>query len=335
MTSTAAPADAPATPRRPARPNSRRHRTADVALLPVLALAAVAMIWGVSFAVVDRVTGSMPPADLVAWRFGLGTVVLLLVRRSSAPMVPALRIQSVVLGGLLGAGFLLQAWAMAFTDALMSGFLTSLLVVIAPVVGWLLFRERLAPAAWMAVGLACAGLAVLSLQAVGFGLGELLTLASATLWGLHVVLLSRWSKPQHAIGLARVQTATVTAMAVGAGAIQSAFTGDHPWPAVPTDLTTWLSLGFLAVLATAAAMVLLSWSQSRINATRAAVILTVEPIAAGVTAAILGAELTARTVIGATLLLGAMFIVELPDPRNRLHDRPEPRAFQGSSSRCF
>jgi len=336
-----APANAPTAPRLQARPDSsgrqplesavppeiasrpkrydrRWRRPAGFAVLPVLALAAVALIWGVSFTVVDAVTGSLPPADLVAWRFGLGALALLLVRRSSAPMVGALRIRAVVLGGLLGAGFLLQAWAMAYTDALMSGFLTSLLVVIAPVIGWLLFRERLSPAGWSGVAIAAAGLTVLSLQAVGFGLGELLTLGSATLWGLHVVLLSRWSKPEHAIGLARIQTATVAAMAFGAGAVQSVFTGSNPWPAMPADAKTWLSIAFLAVLATAAAMVLLSWSQSRITATRAAIILTLEPVAAGLTAAILGAELTVRTVIGGTLLLGAMYIVELPVRRGSL-----------------
>jgi len=336
-----APANAPTAPRPPTAFNNSRRRPAEsagltesasqpkgcdrkwrrpagLAVLPVLALAAVALIWGVSFTVVDGVTGSLPPADLVAWRFGLGTLVLLLVRPASAPMVGALRIRAVVLGGLLGAGFLLQAWAMAYTDALMSGFLTSLLVVIAPIAGWLLFRERLSPTAWSGVAIAAVGLAVLSLQAVGFGLGELLTLGSATLWGLHVVLLSRWSKPEHAIGLARIQTATVAAMAFGSGAVQSVFVGGHPWPAMPPDAKTWLSIAFLAVLATAAAMVLLSWSQSRITATRAAIILTLEPVAAGLTAAILGAELTVRTVIGGTLLLGAMYIVELPIRRGPL-----------------
>ena len=47
--------------------------------LPTVALAGVAIVWGVTFSVVDSAVpgtsgGSMPPADLVAWRFGLGAV---------------------------------------------------------------------------------------------------------------------------------------------------------------------------------------------------------------------------------------------------------------------
>jgi hypothetical protein len=58
-------------------------------------------------------------------------------------------------------------------------------------------------------------------------------------------------------------------------------------------------------------MIALSWAQSRMTAARAAIILTLEPAAAAVTAAILGAELGTRTVIGGALLVGAMLVVEL------------------------
>ena len=70
-------------------------------------------------------------------------------------------------------------------------------------------------------------------------------------------------------------------------------------------------VAFLALLGTAAAMVLLSWAQSRTSATRAAIILTLEPAVAGVTAAVTGSEFGARTVAGGVLLVTAMVIVEL------------------------
>ncbi|MET1006014.1 MAG: EamA family transporter, partial [Propionibacteriaceae bacterium] len=50
-------------------------------LLAPFALAA-AIIWGVTFTVVDGATAALPPADLVAWRFGLGTAVLCLLTRA-------------------------------------------------------------------------------------------------------------------------------------------------------------------------------------------------------------------------------------------------------------
>ena len=110
--------------------------------LPTIVLVAVAVTWGVSFSVVDGAADALPAADLVAWRFGLATLLLTLAGRSAVPLPAGIRRRSVLLGTLLGAGFLLQAWAMTFTDAMMSGFLIGTLVVIAPLIGWVLFRDR-------------------------------------------------------------------------------------------------------------------------------------------------------------------------------------------------
>jgi drug/metabolite transporter (DMT)-like permease len=279
--------------------------------LPPLALASAAAIWGVTFTVADEAVAVLPPADLVAWRFGLGAVVLTLFTRHLAPLSRALVRHGVVLGGLLGAGFLLQTWGLTYTDALSSGFLTSLLVVIAPLAGWLMFGQRLDLATWTGVALATCGVLALSLREARLGPGELITLASAALWGVHVVLLSRWSLPGHTLQLARCQTVTVAMMAMATVVVSAAFTGRSPLPVLPPDGRTWLSVLFLAVLATAVAMALLSWSQSRVGAARAAVILTLEPVVAGLTAALTGSELTGRVVLGAVLLIGAIYLVEL------------------------
>jgi drug/metabolite transporter (DMT)-like permease len=152
---------------------------------------------------------------------------------------------------------------------------------------------------------------LLSLRGSGFGTGELLTLLAAVVWALHLVLLARWAQPEHAVALARVQTATVAGMAMMTVVIGAIFTGRRPLPVLPADGAGWLGVLFLAVLATAATMVLLSWAQSRMSATRAAIILALEPAVAGVTAACLGNELGPRTVIGGGLLVTAMVVVEL------------------------
>jgi drug/metabolite transporter (DMT)-like permease len=280
-------------------------------VLPPLALALAAAIWGVTFTVADGAVALLPPADLVGWRFGLGALVLTLMTRTRAPLPAALRRRGVVLGALLGGGFLLQTWGLTHTDALTSGFLTSLLVVIAPVAGWLMFGERLDRATCLGVALATGGVLALSLSEARLGPGELITLASAALWGVHVVLLSRWSVAGHTLQLARCQTGTVAVMALLAVVVTGAATGGSLLPVLPPNERAWLSVLFLAVLATAAAMALLSWSQARVGAARAAVILTLEPAVAGLTAVLTGSVLTARVVLGAALLIGAIYVVEL------------------------
>jgi len=296
------------------------HRNAHP-VLPVLALVAVAVTWGVTFSVVDGAGQLIPPADLVAWRFGLATLALLMIRRRRA-LPAALRRRGIVLGGLLGLGFLLQTWAMTDTDAAMSAFLIGTLVVLAPIIGWALFRVRPALATWIGVAVATAGLAMLSLQGAGFGRGEVLTLLAAGLWALHLVLLARWGSSHFALELARIQTATVTGMALLTVFLGGLASGGRMVPTIPADGETWLSMIFLAFPATAAAMIALSWAQSRMSAARAAIILTLEPAAAAAIAALLGAELGVRTMIGGALLVGAMLVVELgPKWHRPLGDR--------------
>lgn len=78
------------------------------AWLPSATLAGVAVVWGVTFTVVDDTVDAVPPVDLVAWRFGPATLLLALLRRAGPALPRRLRIRSVVLGLLLGSGFLLQ-----------------------------------------------------------------------------------------------------------------------------------------------------------------------------------------------------------------------------------
>jgi drug/metabolite transporter (DMT)-like permease len=280
-------------------------------------LAVVAAIWGVTFTVADDAVTLLPPADLVAWRFGLGAAVLTLLARNRPPLPADLSRRGLVLGGLLGAGFLLQTWGLTYTDAMSSGFLTSLLVVIAPLAGWLMFGQRLNRSTWVGVGLAACGVLALSLHEARLGPGEVITLAAAALWGVHVVLLSRWSVAGHTLQLARCQTVTVAGMALVAVVVGALVTGASPLPELPPSGRAWVSVLFLAVLATAAAMALLSWSQSRVDAARAAVILTLEPAVSGLTATLAGSELTGRVLVGAGLLLSAIYIVELGGSRGR------------------
>jgi drug/metabolite transporter (DMT)-like permease len=278
--------------------------------LPVLAVVAVAVTWGVTFSVVDDAAQRMPPADLVAWRFVLATTALLLVRHRGRRMSAGLRLRGIVMGALLGLGFLLQTWAMTDTDAMMAGFLIGTMVVIAPAVGWALFRVRPALSTWIGVAVATSGLALLSLRGGGFGRGEALTLLAAAVWALHLVLLARWGRPAHALELARTQTATVAVMALVTVAVGGAVSGGRLLPEVPPDGGSLAGIVFLALPATAVAMLALSWAQPRMSAARAAVILTLEPAAAALTAAVLGAEIGARTVLGGALLVLAMLIVE-------------------------
>jgi drug/metabolite transporter (DMT)-like permease len=81
---------------------------------------------------------------------------------------------------------------------------------------------------------------------------------------------------------------------------------------LPPDAGVWGAVLLTAVLATAAAFVIQTWAQSILAPTRVAVIMTMEPVFAGLFGVLLGGdELTVRLLVGGGLVLTAMYLVEL------------------------
>jgi drug/metabolite transporter (DMT)-like permease len=71
------------------------------------------------------------------------------------------------------------------------------------------------------------------------------------------------------------------------------------------------------VAATALAFVTQTWAQSQLEPTQAAVILTMEPVFAGLTGFLAGEQMTLRLLLGAAMVLLAMYLVELGPRRSR------------------
>ena len=280
-------------------------------LAPAAALVGVTAIWGSTFVVIKDLTETIPVADFLAVRFAIAAVGLwLLAPRSVARLGSDARRKAMVLGVVYGAAQLLQTWGLTLVSASVSGFITGLYVVLTPVIAAVLLRESVSRATWLAVGLATAGLGVLSLNGFAIGVGELVTALSAVGYALHIVLLGTWSKPGQAVGLAVVQmgfTAVVCTVAAAPDGI-----------VLPATVTDWLVMLYLALAAGALAMVAQTWAQARLPAARAAIIMTTEPVFAALFGITLdGDPVTARFVLGAGLVLAAMYTAELGPRRAR------------------
>jgi drug/metabolite transporter (DMT)-like permease len=265
----------------------------------------VTAVWGSTFFLIRDLVAHVPSADFLAVRFAIAAVVMFVVfRRQTLALGRADLLTGVGLGVLYGAAQLLQTTGLEHTDASVSGFVTGTYVVLTPVFGALLFRDRIPGSTWLAVGLATAGLAVLSLRGLAIGYGEALTLASAALYALHIIGLGRYSRAHTATGLATVQAFVIAALCLVA-AVPDGVT-------LPADRGQWTSLLYMALVAGAGALWAQTWAQSHLPATRAAIVMTLEPVFAAFFAVVAGGErLTARMLGGGALVLTAMYVVEL------------------------
>ena len=270
-----------------------------------LLLVSVTAVWGSTFFLIRDLVAHVPSADFLAVRFGIAAVVMATVFHRQLLALTRREVAiGVGLGVLYGLAQLLQTVGLEHTDASVSGFVTGTYVVLTPVLGAVLLRDRLPWSTWVAVALATAGLAVLSLRGVSVGYGETLTLAAAALYALHIIGLGRWSTPDAATGLATVQAFVITGVTFVA-AVPDGVT-------LPQGGGQWASLLYMALVAGAVALWAQTWAQSHLSATRAAIVMTMEPVFAAFFAVLLGGEsLTARMVVGGGLVLTAMYVVEL------------------------
>ena len=217
----------------------------------------------------------MPAADFLAVRFTIAALAMaLLFRRQTLALSRRDLRLGVVLGGLYGTAQVLQTIGLQHTDASVSGFVTGTYVVLTPVLAWVLFRDRIGRATWVAVGLTTLGLAVLSLRGVAVGFGEALTLASAVFYALHIIALGRWSTPAAAVGLSTVQAGTIALISI-AGALPGGIT-------MPQGGGQWASVLYMALVAGAGALWAQTWAQGHLTATRAAIVMSMEPVFAAV-----------------------------------------------------
>ena len=277
----------------------------------VLALVAVTAVWGSTFFLIKDVVTRVPVADLLAVRFALASLALAALLGPRLRVSRGLLVQGAGLGLLYGGAQVLQTLGLARTAASVSGFLTGLYVVATPLLAALVFRLRIRPATWAAGGLATLGLAVLSLTGVSTGYGELLTLAAAVVYAGHIVALGRLSTPGDALTLSLVQLVVIALVCTGLAVLPGSQAGLQ----LPGTLADWLTVGYLGIVAGSVTMVLQTLAQARLDATRAAVIMALEPVwAAGFAVALGGETLTLRLLLGGVAILAAIFLASASRP---------------------
>jgi drug/metabolite transporter (DMT)-like permease len=290
-----------------------RTRTATLLLVLVTA------IWGSTFFLIKDLVATVPATDFLAVRFTIAASVMALVFRRQLLSLSRRDVRAgLVLGGLYGVAQILQTVGLAHTDASVSGFITGTYVVLTPVLGAVIFRDRVPSRVWVAAFLALAGIGVLSLRGVALGFGETLTLLAAAIYALHIIGLGRYARAETAVGLATVQAIAVAVICVVAS-LPGGVT-------VPATAGGWASVLYMALIAGAFCLWAQTWAQSHLTAARAAIVMSLEPVFAAFFAVLLGGEsLTARMLLGGSLVVAAMYLVELgPRRRPEASARDEP-----------
>jgi drug/metabolite transporter (DMT)-like permease len=276
--------------------------------LAVLALLGVTAIWGSTFFLIKDVVTRIPVADLLAVRFAVATLALAVLIGPRLQLSRRVLRHGTSLGLLYGTAQILQTIGLAHTSASVSGFLTGLYVVATPLITAVILKARITAVTWVAVALATVGLGVLSLNGFAIGFGELVTVVSAIVYAGHIVALGQVSTRATVLSLSLVQLAVITVICGLLAVLPVSGAGLQ----LPDRGADWLVVAYLGVVAGAVTMTLQTAAQVRIEPSRAAVLMAMEPVwAAGFAVAAGGESVTARMVVGGLAILSAMYVVEL------------------------
>jgi drug/metabolite transporter (DMT)-like permease len=273
------------------------------------ALLGTTLIWGGTFAVVKLGMQDVSPILLIAIRFVVAALLILLF--SYRRLFP-LPFNSILKGSLLGfflfLGFLTQNIGLTVTTASKSAFITGMMVIFVPMLQFVI--ERRAPKLGNIVGvvIVAAGLWFLtSPDGSSFNSGDALTLVCAILFAIYIVYLDVVSKEMTTVQLVFLQLGSMAVYSVLATVL-------FETPRLVVGTRSLLTLGYLTLLATLLTTYVQTRFQKDTTPTRAVVIFSVEPvIASGVAYVLLGETLGGLGMLGGGLIIIGVLVSELSD----------------------
>jgi drug/metabolite transporter (DMT)-like permease len=289
----------------------KAHSGAGLRLKGDLALVFVTFIWGATFILVKDALNGVSTMLFLTLRFTLATLALWFVFRGRGSHYPRNRRRELLIGLLIGAclfsGYVLQTLGLRYTTASKTGFITGFNIVLVPVLSAILYRRPPRVSEVIGVGIATAGMGLMTLNSLRFdiGFGDLLVLGCSFAYALHIVVLGHFSR--------HMSFETLALNQIGAGALLGALT--FWW--VETPRIAWtrdviIALLVTSLLATALAFSVQSWAQQFTTPTRTALIISLEPLFAWATSFLIAGErLTLRAATGAMLILAGILFVEL------------------------
>lgn len=222
-------------------------------------------------------------------------------------------------GLALGIASTLQQYGLFFdTDAGKAGFITTLYIVIVPILG-LFLGKRVRPVIWVCVALGVVGFYFLTMAGSDAGLalskGDLFVLLCAFAFSCHILVIDHFSPKCDGIKLSCIQFLT-------AGIICCICMFLFEDPDIHEILDCWGPILYVGVFSSGVAYTLQVVAQKDAEPTTASLILSLESVFAVITGMIFANEtMTMFEVLGCVIIFVAVIVAQLPSKEEKLNAR--------------
>ena len=269
------------------------------------------LLWGGGFVAVKDSLDFMPPVYMIAVRFLAAALFLsaLFFKRLRAINRRVL-FHGFILSLFLFLAYVFQTTGLVHTTAGKNAFLTTIYVILVPLIAWIFSRRNPGLPVFLAALVAICGIALLSFnEDFSINKGDILTLICGFWFAAHIVFIARFTQKddEDPIALTILQ---MFFCSLCAWACAPFFHGRFPAETLllPRSL---VSLGYLALFSSALAFLLQNVGQKYTAPGAAAIILSLESVFGAVFSALfLGETMSGRMILGCALLFIAILLSE-------------------------
>lgn len=169
-----------------------------------------AAIWGFAFVVVKDSVDTIPPVYMVSIRYTIAAVLLGFVLISQFKKLNRYYwIHGAVTGLMLALGYITQTIGCKYTTAGKNAFLTTIYVILIPLISWPLNKKRPHFVVFLSAVMALVGIGLLALRneggVLGFNVGDILTLICGLFYALHIIFTAKFSQDKNPVILTWIQ----------------------------------------------------------------------------------------------------------------------------------
>ena len=289
-----------------------------------------ALIWGSSFVAQKSGMDYIEPLTFNGIRMVIGGLVLipfiLLMDRKKArdgaaePMSDEEKAKArkkIIAGGIccglaIFVASSLQQFGVSYTTAGKAGFITTLYVVIVPIISVLL-RKRVRSILWLCVFLGVVGLYLLCMTDDSFKLafGDMLVLLCAVAFAVHIMVVDHFAAKLDGTKLSCIQFLTSGILGlIGMAIFES--------PDINAILDCWLPILYAGVLSCGLGYTFQVIAQKYAEPTVASLLMSLESVFAVISGAILLHEtMSMRELTGCAVIFAAVIISQLPEKKKK------------------
>ncbi|MBK5240457.1 MAG: DMT family transporter [Clostridium sp.] len=271
-----------------------------------MSLLLVALMWGGGFIAVKGALDSVSPFYIMAMRFGISVVIMLLVFRKKIKRITIKELKiGTLVGLLLFLGFAAQTVGMKYTTAGKNAFLTGTNVVIVPFLYWVISKKKPDSYSLVSAFLCFFGIGMLTLEGgLHIGFGDSLTLLCAVFFAAHIVSVGFFIDKVDAISLVIIQLGAAAVFSIIAALIF------EPMPQALNSNTVF-AIGYLAIFSTMLAFIIQNVAQKYTTSTHAAIILCLESVFGSILSVIMLNEIfTSKMILGCLTIFIAIVTTE-------------------------